>query len=84
MIFIDAVWPEHPQTVVVHDETRIQVRNDIERLLIAPVWRRWQTRVRTSSIPAKACVVVPHRAQGGAAGGAGRQLGPHTDLDRPR
>ena len=56
--------PGHPLTVVVHDETNSQVRNDFERTLITPVMRALADPGRYNLAPGDGMgVVVPHRAQ---------------------
>jgi superfamily I DNA and/or RNA helicase len=82
--FIAAVLaPEHPLTVVVHDETGSQVRNDFERALMAPVLTTL-ANARTYNLDASdgLGVVVPHRAQRASLQEAlARLMGPTSDLD---
>jgi hypothetical protein len=82
--FIAAVLaPAHPLTVVVHDETSSQVRNDFERQLLAPVLQTLADPARFKLDPkAGLGVVVPHRAQRAALQEElVRLMGPHSDLD---
>ena len=82
--FIAAVLaPEHPLTVVVHDETSSQVRNDFERRLMAPVLTTLADS-RAFNLDARdgLGVVVPHRAQRASLQEElARLMGPTSDLD---
>ncbi|HEV2128664.1 MAG TPA: AAA domain-containing protein [Thermomicrobiales bacterium] len=82
--FLAAVLaPEHPLTVVVHDETNSQVRNDFERRLLAPMLQTLSDPARFALDPHEGLgVVVPHRAQRAALQeDLVRLLGPHSDAD---
>jgi hypothetical protein len=63
--FVDAVLrPEHPLTVVVHDEAGSQVRNPFEEALIAPVLAALADPAgHALNAQDGLGVVVPHRAQ---------------------
>jgi predicted RecB family nuclease len=63
--FIEAVLkPEHPLTVIVHDEVGSQQRNLYEQGLIAPVLRELANEETYGLTPEDGLgVVVPHRAQ---------------------
>jgi hypothetical protein len=63
--FIEAVLvPQHPLTVVVHDEAESQHRNRYEQELIAPILRVLADEQRYNLSPEEGLgVVVPHRAQ---------------------
>ncbi len=82
--FIAAVLaPEHPLTVVVHDETSSQVRNDFERRLMTPVLTTLAD-ARAFGLDSRdgLGVVVPHRAQRASLQEElARLMGPLSDLD---
>lgn len=63
--FVDAVLrPEHPLTVVVHDEVTSQQRNPFEQALISPVLEFLACEDAFALTPEHGLgVVVPHRAQ---------------------
>jgi len=82
--FLSAVLaPEHPLTVIVHDETNSQVRNDFERKLLAPILRALSDPTGFGLDARKGMgVVVPHRAQRAALQeDLVRLLGPDSALD---
>ncbi len=82
--FLAAVLaPEHPLTVVVHDETHSQVRNDFERKLLAPILQELaDPRGLALDAHRGLGVVVPHRAQRAALQeDLVRLMGPHSDVD---
>jgi len=59
-----ALRPEHPLTVIVHDEAQSQVRNRFEQELIAPILRELAAAEAYAYDPDDGLgVVVPHRAQ---------------------
>src|SRR5690606_2547126 len=74
--FVDAVLdPNHPLTVVVHDERESQQRNTYEQDLIAPILEALASEETYGLTPEKGLgVVVPHRAQRAALQGSMEQL----------
>jgi hypothetical protein len=63
--FVEAVLaPEHPLTVVVHDETESQLRNRFEQALLTPILATLADPAEYGLDPVAGLgVVVPHRAQ---------------------
>lgn len=74
--FVDAVLdPNHPLTVVVHDERESQQRNTYEQDLIAPILEALSSEETYGLTPEKGLgIVVPHRAQRAALQGSMEQL----------
>ncbi|HYH13414.1 MAG TPA: AAA domain-containing protein [Thermomicrobiales bacterium] len=82
--FLAAVLaPHHPLTVIVHDETSSQVRNDFERELLTPILRALSDPSSFGLDAHKGLgVVVPHRAQRAALQQELVRLrGPASELD---